>query len=90
MSDFTPLSVTTKQQLMTELCEQLEDAIFILDAKLRYISVNPGYELLIGYQESFLIGRPLGIYAAEFLSGEEQHILKDIKDNLQDYDNGQY
>lgn len=88
MSNFDPIPVSIKQQLMTELCANLEDAIFILDANLRYLSVNASYELMIGYKESFLIGRPLGIYAAEFLSAEEQHILKDINKNLDE--NGFY
>lgn len=88
MSNFDPIPVSIKQQLMTELCANLEDAIFILDANLRYLSVNASYELMIGYKESFLIGRPLGIYAAEFLSEEEQHILKDINKNLDE--NGFY
>ena len=82
MSNFDPIPVSIKQQLMTELCEQIDDAIFILDGNLRYLTVNASYELLIGYKESFLVGRPLGIYAAEFLSEEEQLILKEIKSNL--------
>ena len=85
MSNFEPLSVSTKQQLMTELCERLEDAIFILDSNLRYLSVNASYELMIGYKEAFLVGRPLGIYAAEFLSVEEQSILRDIHNNLDEH-----
>ncbi|MBF2719856.1 EAL domain-containing protein [Psychrobacter sp. NG254] len=85
MSNFEPLSVLTKQQLMTELCERLEDAIFILDSNLRYLSVNASYELMIGYKEAFLVGRPLGIYAAEFLSVEEQSILRDIHHNLDEH-----
>ena len=85
MSNFEPLSVSTKQQLMTELCERLEDAIFILDSNLRYLSVNASYELMIGYKEAFLVGRPLGIYSAEFLSVEEQSILRDIHNNLDEH-----
>ncbi|WP_350557722.1 EAL domain-containing protein [Psychrobacter sp. CAL346-MNA-CIBAN-0220] len=82
MSNFTPISSSIKQQLLTELCERLEDAIFILDTQLRYMSVNAAYEIMIGYKESFLIGRPLGIYAADFLSEEERAILKDISTRL--------
>ncbi|MBA6243140.1 MULTISPECIES: putative bifunctional diguanylate cyclase/phosphodiesterase [Psychrobacter] len=85
MSNFDTIPVSIKQQLMSTLCEQLEDAIFILDENLRYLSVNASYELLIGYKEEFLVGRPLGIYAAEFLSEEEQVILKDIKKNLNEH-----
>lgn len=82
MSSFDSISASTKQQLLTQLCEQLEDAVFILDANLRYLSVNATYEIMIGYNEEFLIGRPLGIYAAEFLSEEERAILKDITNHL--------
>ena len=85
MSNFEAISVSIKQQLMTELCARLEDAIFILDGSLRYLSVNASYELIIGYKEAFLVGRPLGIYAAEFLSTEEQSILKDINQNLDEH-----
>ena len=67
MTAFAPISIAGKQQLLAELCEQLDDAIFILDAHLRYLSVNASYEIIIGYSESFLLGRPLGVYAAEFL-----------------------
>ena len=84
MSNFDPIPVSIKQRLMAQLCEQIEDAIFVLDSNLRYLSVNASYELMIGYKESFLVGRPLGIYAAEFLSEEEQLILKEIKDNLRE------
>ncbi len=84
MSNFDPIPISIKQRLMAQLCEQIEDAIFVLDSNLRYLSVNASYELMIGYKESFLVGRPLGIYAAEFLSEEEQLILKEIKDNLRE------
>ena len=78
MTTFTTLLLSDKQQLLTQLCEQSDDAIFVLDAEFRYLSVNARYELVIGYSESFLLGRPLGIYAAEFLSKEEQAILYDL------------
>ncbi|MGM8898331.1 MULTISPECIES: putative bifunctional diguanylate cyclase/phosphodiesterase [unclassified Psychrobacter] len=82
MTTFAPLSPSVKQQLMSELCERLEDAVFILDANLRYLSINPAYEIMIGFEEPYMIGRPLGIYAAEFLSKKEQSILKDISNRL--------
>lgn len=82
MSNFSPIPVPIKHQLLTQLYEHFEDAIFILDANLRYMSVNAAYENMIGYNEAFLLGRPLGIYAAEFLSEEEQAILKDITNYL--------
>ncbi|SNT69750.1 putative bifunctional diguanylate cyclase/phosphodiesterase [Psychrobacter sp. LV10R520-6] len=82
MSNFDPIPASIKQQLLTQLCERFEDAIFILDTNLRYLSVNATYEIMIGYNEEFLIGRPLGIYSAEFLSEEERTILKDITERL--------
>lgn len=82
MNPFAPISAEIKQQILAQLCEQLSDAIYILDANLRYMAVNSAYERLIGYDERFLIGRPLGIYAAEFLSSQERDILQVIKDNL--------
>ena len=82
MSAFTPMPLADKQQLLVKLCEQFEDAIFILDANLRYLSVNATYELMLGYTESFLIGRPLGVYAVEFLSEEEQTVLKNLINSL--------
>ena len=82
MVNFAPIPIMDKQQVLTQLCEQLEDAIFILDANLCYLSVNACYEMTIGYTESFLLGRPLGIYAAEFLSKEEQDILVEINKHL--------
>lgn len=82
MTTFTTLPLSDKQQLLTQLCEQSADAIFILDADFRYLSVNAIYEIMIGYSESFLLGRPLGIYAAEFLSKEEQAILSDLTTTL--------
>ncbi|MGO3271306.1 MAG: putative bifunctional diguanylate cyclase/phosphodiesterase [Psychrobacter sp.] len=78
MTPFTPIPIADKQQLLIQLCEQLDDALFILDENLRYLSVNASYELIIGYNESFLLGRPLGIYAAEFLSEQEVAILNKI------------
>ena len=78
MTTFTTLPLSDKQQLLTQLYDQSEDAIFILDADFRYLSVNAIHEIMIGYSESFLLGRPLGIYAAEFLSKEEQSILHDL------------
>ena len=82
MSTFTPITQCIKQQLLTQLCEHLEDAIFILDANLRYMSVNATYEMMVGYHEDFLIGRPLGIYAAEFLAEKERIILNNIASHL--------
>ncbi|WP_367110021.1 putative bifunctional diguanylate cyclase/phosphodiesterase [uncultured Psychrobacter sp.] len=78
------LSNDVKQQLLVHIYEQLEDAIFILDANLHYISVNSAYETMIGYDKKFLIGRPLGIYAAEFLLEDERTILQDISKHLDD------
>ena len=85
MNTFVPLSETVRQQLLTALCDCLEDAIFILDAKLRYMWVNRQYEMVIGYNKEFLIKRPLGIYAAEFLSEKERAILKDIANRLDEH-----
>lgn len=82
MNDFSPISDVDKQQLMSQLCEQLDDAIFILDAEMRYMSVNAAYETMIGYSEDFLLGRPLGIYAAEFLSADERALLQDVSASL--------
>ena len=82
MSITSSLSSPIKQQLLTQLCEQFDDGILILDANFCYISVNPAYELMIGYKEEFLLGRPLGIYAAELLSEQERSILKDISSFL--------
>lgn len=88
MPTFTPITLPIKQQLFTQLCEQFDDAIFILDDQLRYLAVNAAYEIMIGYKEAFLIERPLGIYAAEFLSLKEREILTDISSHLDD--NGFY
>ena len=88
MSDFIPISDPIKQQLLTQLCERFDDAIFILDANMRYLSVNAAYEIIIGYSEDFLIGRPLGIYDAEFLTEDERAILQDITTGLDE--NGFY
>lgn len=85
MPDFTPIPLANKQQLLTKLCEQLDDAIFILDANFRYLSVNASYEMIIGYSEAFILGRPLGIYAAEFLLEEERVLLADIIGHLDSY-----
>ena len=85
MNTFVPLSETVRQQLLTALCDRLEDAIFILDANLRYMWVNHQYEMVIGYDKAFLIERPLGIYAAEFLSEKERMILKDIANRLDEH-----
>lgn len=82
MPNFTPITIADKQQVLAKLCEQLDAAVFILDANLRYLSVNASYEIIIGYSESFLLGRPLGVYAAEFLSDEERAVLADITDHL--------
>ncbi len=82
MTNAATMPIADKQQLLAQLCEQLDDSIFILDANLRYLSVNACYEMTIGYTESFLLGRPLGIYAAEFLSKEERDILADITSHL--------
>ena len=78
MTAFTPMPLADRQQLLIKLCEEFEDAIFILDANLHYLSVNATYERMIGYTEAFLLGRPLGIYAAEFLSADEQEVLKNL------------
>ena len=78
MTVFSTITERIKQQLLTQLCERLEDGVFILDAELRYISVNAAYEVMVGYQEAFLLGRPLGVYAAEFLPEAERDIFKSV------------
>ena len=85
MPTFKPIPIADKQQLLTKLCEQFDDAIFILDDKFRYLSVNASYEMIIGYSEAFILGRPLGVYAAKFLEKEERVILADIIDHLDRY-----
>ena len=82
MSTFKHISSPIKQQLLSELCERLDDAIFILDAELRYLAINAAYEDMLGYDEDFLLGRPLGIYASEFLSEKEAALLRHITDRL--------
>ncbi|GAA0313533.1 putative bifunctional diguanylate cyclase/phosphodiesterase [Psychrobacter aestuarii] len=85
MKEFIPLAASTKEQLLTALCSRFEDAIFILDANLRYMWVNAAYEVMIGHTETFLAGRPLGIYAQEFLGEKERRILKDIAYRLDEH-----
>jgi diguanylate cyclase (GGDEF)-like protein/PAS domain S-box-containing protein len=82
MNDFSPISDVDKQQLLTQLYEQFDDIMFILDKNLRYLSVNKAHEVMIGYQEKFLLGRPLGIFDAKFLSTEEIELLADITSSL--------
>ena len=77
MSNFDPIPVSIKQQLMTELCEQIDDAIFILDGNLRYLTVNASYELLIGYKESFLVGRPLVRRRAAYFKRHQKQSKRD-------------
>ena len=85
MKDFIPLSDANKAQLLVKLCGRFDDAIFILDADLRYMWVNAAYEVMIGHTNTFLAGRPLGIYARRFLGEREQRILKDIAFRLDEY-----
>ena len=82
MSLCMPISLSLKQQLFAQLCEQFEYGIFILDANFRYLATNDAYETMFGYPESFLLGRSLGIYAAEFFSIDEKSIVKDIHKRL--------
>ncbi|WP_435978520.1 putative bifunctional diguanylate cyclase/phosphodiesterase [Psychrobacter sp. DM4] len=82
MDSFIPLSSSDKQQLLLQSYEQFSDAVSILDADLRYLSVNSAYQKLIGYDEDYLVGRPLGIYTAEFLNEEERVLLSNIHERL--------
>ena len=82
MTIFSPITEHIKQQLLTQLCECLEDGLFILDANLRYMSANAAYEIMIGYQEAFLIGRPLGVYAVDFLPDVERDIFLSVAEHL--------
>ena len=78
MSIVSPLSNDIKQQLLAQLCEQFDDGIFILDANLYYISINPAYELMMGYDLEFLLGRTIGVHEAEFLSDSERALLDNV------------
>ncbi len=82
MTTFQPISKTTQHMLLAKLCEDLEDAILILDADLRYVFVNRAHEILIGYSQEFLLGRPLGIYDNEFLPEHELQLLNSAIQNL--------
>lgn len=83
MTPSTTIPTSIKQQLLTEFCAQHDDAIFTLDANMCYVSVNPAYEMMIGFDQDFLLGRPLAIYASEFLLEEERVILEEIFSCLQ-------
>ena len=39
MNSFNAIPTLLKQQLLSQLCERLDDAIFILDSEFRYLSV---------------------------------------------------
>ncbi|MGP4951124.1 putative bifunctional diguanylate cyclase/phosphodiesterase [Psychrobacter sp. T6-1] len=82
MDPFVPLSSSDKQQLLLQSYEQFDEAVSILDADLRYLSVNSAYEKMMGYAEKLLIGRPLGIYTSNFLSDEERELLSSIRKRL--------
>lgn len=78
MTTLTPVTDSVKQRLLTEFCAQHDDAIFILDADMCYVTVNSAYEAMIGFDHDFLIGRPLAVYDAEFLLADERLILEHI------------
>lgn len=83
MPTFSPLLAPIKQKILAQWCDFINEAIYILDANLCYLSVNNAYVQMIGYSEAFLIGRPLGIYPAEYLPAKERAILKNIANCLE-------
>ena len=82
MSTPSPITDSIKQQLLAQFCEEHDNAISILDANLHYLSVNRAFEVMIGYNSEFLLNRPLGVYATEFLSPKDSTTLNDMIDQL--------
>lgn len=83
---FTPLSSSNKNQLLAHYCERSDQAIFILDADKRYLSINDAYEKLTGYSEAILLGQPFGIFAIKFLTAYEAKLLKKLNERLDNND----
>ncbi|MGM8870659.1 EAL domain-containing protein [Psychrobacter sp. 2Y5] len=83
MPPFEPLSPTYKQQLLTHYYQQLDQAVFILDADKRYLSMNSTYERLTGYRENLLIGYPFGTFITQCFTRHKPEILKDLAGHLQ-------
>ncbi|MGM8884395.1 EAL domain-containing protein [Psychrobacter sp. 1U2] len=84
MTPFELLSSTYKQQLLTNYYQQLDQAVFILDADKRYLSMNSAYERLTGYRENLLIGYPFGTFITQCFTKHKPEILKDLAGHLQD------
>ncbi len=82
MPEFSPLSASLKQQLLTHHCEQSEEAIFILDARKRYLFINSAYEKLTGYSEKTLSGQAFGVFAKQFMTQYEANLLENLTSHL--------
>lgn len=82
MTPFEPLSVMSKQHLLTNYYQQRDQAVFILDADKRYVSMNSAYERLTGYRENLLIGYPFGTFITQCLTKHKPEILKDLASHL--------
>ncbi|MBU5615595.1 EAL domain-containing protein [Psychrobacter sp. TAE2020] len=82
MSTPSPITDSIKQQLLAQFCEEHDNAISILDADLHYLSVNRAFEVMVGYNSEFLLNRPLGVYATEFLSLRDGTVLNDMIGDL--------
>ncbi len=82
MTAFMPLSLASKQQLLTQHYEQLDEAVIIIDADKRYLSVNGAYERLIGYSEDKLLGQPFVTSNLSFLTEHNSAALHDMSNHL--------
>lgn len=86
MTTFMPLSSAIKQQLLTKHYKQLDQAVFILDADKRYLSMNTAYESLTGYSENLLIGHPFGTFLSPCFTEHDPEILSDLDKHLEHSD----
>ncbi len=78
MTAFMPLSLA----LLTQHYEQLDEAVIIIDADKRYLSVNGAYERLIGYSEDKLLGQPFVTSNLSFLTEHNSEALHDMSNHL--------
>lgn len=77
-------NISESLSLSNTVFEQSAEAIFVLNADLNYVSVNPRFEQVMGYSHDEIKGRHLFIdNASKFQQGNYRTILETLKESGQ-------
>ncbi len=72
------ISAELKSLILSKICENSQEGIFILDENLKYVWVNESFSMIIGYPEEMVLNKPLTIEEYNLLNSSEQAMARQV------------